>query len=75
MPRAGKRRVMRNCCLMEYRVSIWEEENSGDWLQNNINVLNTTIKMVKMINFMLYFYHIKIFFQTISNLFQGHLYV
>ena len=26
----------------EYRILVLQDENSGDWLYNNVNVLNTT---------------------------------
>jgi hypothetical protein len=45
-----------------YRVSVWEEETAlemdgGDWLHSSVNTfrpLDYTLKIIKMVNFMLY---------------------
>ena len=48
----------------KHGLSVWEEESSGDWLGNNVNVRNTTdctLKTVKTVNFMLctFYHHLK----------------
>ena len=58
---------MESWCPLEYRVSVLQDEKSlGDWLHNSVcgctYYQTVDLKMVEMVNFMLYIY-----FATIKN--------
>lgn len=53
---------MGSCGLMGVEFQFHKMKSSGDWLYNNVNILNATktvhIKIIKRVNFMLgAFYH------------------
>ena len=63
----GKGR-MGSCYLMGTKLQFYKNDNSfGDWLHNNVNVLNTTehLKTVKMINLILCIF--TIFCKIVNN--------